>query len=304
MTQEHIAFTRLSSVLPYPGGKSKVADFLVSLFPPHELYVDMFCGGLSVSLAKPPSMSKAEWFNDKYDALVNFFYVMANHPDEFLAYFEGHFVIDAETMYRRYVARLKEPIEIPDVEAAVVLWMTQRQTFTGRNVVAGTSYRYANTRFSGRHVDTLDIDAIRAFHARLAGVQIFCRDFRHIFRMLGNYDNPTTFIFQDPPYWDVRGGDDYAEKFTYQDHEDLANLNLATRARWLMTINDHPDIRSLYEGREGIHIREYDITYGSGNRYDTAVRYTHELLISNYNTETQFGPLFTLEGDHEKAKGD
>lgn len=38
---------------PYFGSKARVADWIVSLLPEHGHYVEPFCGGLSVLLAKP-----------------------------------------------------------------------------------------------------------------------------------------------------------------------------------------------------------------------------------------------------------
>jgi len=289
----------LNSIVPYAGGKSRVADFLVNMFPAHKLYVDMFCGMLSVSLAKPQAISESEWFNDKYDVLVNFFIVIRDLPDEFLSFFRDGYIFDSERMYHMHVARLKQPIEIPDVEAAVAFWMTQKQTFTGRNAARSTSYKYEAARYTGRHYLDLPYGRIQAFHDRLSGVQVFNRDFRHIYEMIGRrYDNESTFVFQDPPYWGVAGGNDYYEQFSWQDHSDLADLNAAAKNRWLLTINNHPDIIGLYEGRPGIIIRPYDITYTCGTVHEpgTYVKDTKELLISNYDTESIMGPLFNFGG--------
>jgi DNA adenine methylase len=281
----------MASILPYAGGKSNVAAKLVNMFPQHHLYVDMFCGGLSVSLAKPPSRSGAEWFNDKYNQIANFFIVLKEMPEQFIEHFETGWVIDSEYHYRWYTERLKEPFEIPNVEHAVALWMTQKATFTGRNAARATSYRYKNKRLGGRHAANLPLERIQQMHLRLQGVQIFNRDFGDLFGMLSKYNDPTTFIYQDPPYYGVSGGGDYVEQFSKEDHKDLAEHNLATECRFLMTINDHEFIRSLYAGAEGIYMRHYGITYVANTRWGEG-KQTQELLISNYDTEQQFGPLF------------
>lgn len=279
--------TDMKPPVAYAGGKTNVASYLVALFPPHNLYVDLFCGGLSVSLTKPRDMSGAEWFNDKYDILVNFFRVIKECPDKFIDYFKEKYVIDSETEYMCWVDMLRNAssfVEMPNVDLAVAFWMTQEQTFTGRNAEAGASYRYVDKRFGKRHYLDLDVGRIRSLHDRLQGVQIFCRDFRHIFKMVSHEE--TTFIFEDPPYWDTQGGNDYAMRFTWQDHVDLSELNKGTKAKWLLTINDHPDIRKLYEG--WAHIRPYSF------RYYIVKEVRTELLISNYDTAEQFGPLFNL----------
>lgn len=279
-------------VVSYAGGKSNITDFLVQRFPPHRLYIDLFCGGLSVTLAKPPATSRTEWVNDKYHAVANFFTVLRDMPDEFTAYFRDGFIIDAEVLYGMWAERLKVAVEIPNVEHAVMFWMTQLQTFTGRNAAAGASYRYENGRYGGRHYKTLPMQRILSTHDRLAGVQIFCRDFRKIIEMASRYDG--VFMFQDPPYWGVTGGNDYFERFSWEDHKELSELNLSGSYRWMLTINVHDDILRLYEGKEGVHIREYGIRYTM-----TEDRKGKELLISNYDTEALMGPLFQFMGGHD-----
>lgn len=277
----------------YAGGKSKVADFLVRLLPPHKLYVDMFCGGLSVSLAKRPS--EMEWFNDKYNLLINLFWVIQQYPNEFVQWFQDNWVLDSEYIYRTWLRGLKEKpfIEEPDVEAAAKFWMVMYQTFSGKcdGAVGGGSFSVTLNNL--RHVDSLPIERIMALHRRLSHAIILCRDFRDVFDMIIGRDiEKTAFIFEDPPYWDVRGGSDYTHKFSWQDHLDLRDLNLKTRARWLMTINNHQDVMGLYDGLEGIYFREYDIKYSVvANR--GSVTDEKELLISNYDTYEALGPLFS-----------
>ena len=41
-------------IIPWIGGKRRLADRLIPLFPPHECYVELFCGGAARSL-RPPS---------------------------------------------------------------------------------------------------------------------------------------------------------------------------------------------------------------------------------------------------------
>jgi len=235
-------------------------------------------------------MSECEWVNDRYNAVANFFTVIRDHADDFSDYFNYGFIIDSEELYKMWAERLRHPVEIPDIEQAVMFWMTQQQTYTGRNAARGTSYRFRKTRFTARHYLDLPYDRIYATHDRLQGVQIFNRDFRHILKMLKRYDG--VFIFEDPPYWGVSGGGDYLELFSWDDHAELAEANLSSKHKWMLTINDHPDIRELYEGKEDVYIRGYKIRY-TVNRGNPQREHT-ELLVSNFDTEAQLGPLFQM----------
>ena len=58
-------------VLPYYGGKYEMSKKLIPLLPPHERYIEVFAGGLSMFFRK----SKAKWnvLNDKDKNIVNLY---------------------------------------------------------------------------------------------------------------------------------------------------------------------------------------------------------------------------------------
>lgn len=67
---------------PYYGGKTRVAQQIVDLLPPHGHYVEPFAGSLAVLLAKP--VSQLETVNDINSDLVTFFRVLRDQPDELI----------------------------------------------------------------------------------------------------------------------------------------------------------------------------------------------------------------------------
>jgi DNA adenine methylase len=63
-------------VLRYFGGKWRLAPWLVSLFPPHRVYVEPYGGGASVLLRKP--RSRVEVYSELDGRVVNVFRVLRN----------------------------------------------------------------------------------------------------------------------------------------------------------------------------------------------------------------------------------
>lgn len=64
--------------VPYFGGKQKIAAKIVALFPEHQHYVEPFCGGLSVLMAKEPS--HMETVNDLDQDIMTFWRVLRDRP--------------------------------------------------------------------------------------------------------------------------------------------------------------------------------------------------------------------------------
>lgn len=72
----------MKSPVPYFGSKQSIAPWIASLLPEHEHYVEPFCGGLSVLLAKPAS--RMETVNDLDGELMIFWRMLRDRPQELL----------------------------------------------------------------------------------------------------------------------------------------------------------------------------------------------------------------------------
>src|SRR5690606_29888203 len=66
--------------LRYHGGKWRLAKWIISHFPQHRIYTEVFGGGGSVLLQK--QRCYAEVYNDKWDIVVNVFQVLRDNPEQ------------------------------------------------------------------------------------------------------------------------------------------------------------------------------------------------------------------------------
>ena len=75
-----------SPVIPWIGGKRRLADRLIPLFPPHQCYVEVFAGGAALYFLRPipaeteilngTNVENLPWRDcvDRYDRAHTFFY--------------------------------------------------------------------------------------------------------------------------------------------------------------------------------------------------------------------------------------
>jgi DNA adenine methylase len=112
----------------------------------------------------------------------------------------------------------------------------------------------------------------RALH----GTQITSVDFEEVIQAPGK----DVFLFLDPPYFTAtklygRGGS--LHEF---DHQRLANTLKKTNHRFLVTYDDCPEIRRLFEWA---NIRNWQLQYGMNNcNLERESKVGSELFISNY----------------------
>jgi DNA adenine methylase len=235
-------------------------------FPP-ELgrYVEVF-GGAGWVLFRKPSGPETEIFNDKSTNLVNLYRCVRATPEELISRLE--YVLNSRIEFERVREAMKNPCSLTDVERAALFYQQIRYSY------ASGLKSYANTP----HSMWGNFPLIRECCARLQRVVIENKDFESL---IGLYDRPDTFFYNDPPYYETE--DYYRDvKFGKTDHERLAETLLHIEGKFLLSYNDCPEIMDLYE-KPGITIERISRLSNMAQRYEGGKMYA-ELLISNYNT--------------------
>jgi len=255
------------SPLNYHGGKSRLADRIVPLIPPHICYCEPFVGGGWILFFKKPS--KVEIINDFDLELVTFWRVIQNHLEEFLRFYK--YAIISRKIFD--LEKLKNPATLTDIQRAVRYYYLQRLSFGGLTV--NRHFGTGTTRTSNLVLSTME-DTLLDVHWRLKAVTVENLDGCECIR---RYDRPGTFFYIDPPYFGVSG---YATSFKPCDFIRLrASLsNLA--GKFILSMNDVPEIRKLFQG---FTQKRVTTTYSAANGRsdsDTRVKPRHELLIRNF----------------------
>ena len=242
-------------LVPWIGGKRKLADHLLPLFPAHQCYVEVFSGAAALFFMKSPS--EVEVLNDINGDLVNLYRVVKHHLEELYRQFKW-VLTSRENWHWLSIT----PVEtLTDVQRAARFLYLQKLAFGGR--VDGQSFGTATTSKPRFNLLTLEQDLVDA-HMRLVNTTIEHLDWKDCIR---KYDRPHTLFYCDPPYWDTEG---YGVDFAWEQYESLLELAQSIRGQMVISINSHPRIRELFSPLPCKEVA-YKYTVGGGERQQEVV---------------------------------
>lgn len=251
-------------VAPYIGGKRVLARRLVELIEatPHDLYAEPFVGmgGVFFRRGRRP---KKEVINDISTDVVNLFRLLQRHYQQLLD------VLKWQVCSRAEFERLLDldPSRLTDLERAARFLYLQRTSFGGQ--VAKRVFGVTRTNPSRFDLTKL-VPMLEDAHERLCRVDIERLPYAEL---INRYDTPGTLFYLDPPYWGCES--DYGKDvFGRDDFEILARLLTVMKGRFILSINDNPDIRQIFGA---FQIEEVSLNYRVGGMVTPA----RELIISN-----------------------
>ena len=251
-------------VAPYLGGKRVLAKRLVACIEevPHSLYAEPFVGMGGVFFRRT-SRPRKEVINDISTDVVNLFRLLQRHYQQFLDVLKWQICSRAEFDRLRGI----DPDRLTDLERAARFLFLQRTSFGGK--VHGQSFGVTRTN-AARFDLTKLVPMLEDVHERLSSVDIERLEYADFIKL---YDTPETLFYLDPPYYGSEG--DYGlGVFSRDDFELLRDLLEGISGRFILSINDRPEIRSLFAKFD---IEDVDLNYRISGKATPA----RELIISN-----------------------
>lgn len=255
----------VSPVAAWQGGKRKLAKRLVARINAieHETYVEPFVGMGGVFLRRdrrPP----CEVINDWSEDVSTLFRVIQRHFVPFVEMIR--FQISSRANFEKLAAT--DPRTLTDLERSARFLYLQRLAFGGK--VQGRSFG-VSPGLGARFDITRIVPMIEALHERLAGVIIERLPWQSV---ISRWDRPRTLFYLDPPYHGCER--DYGEDMFGRDQFAEMAAQLATiKGRFIMSINDHPDIRELFAA---FTIEEAETSYSVGGQANAKT--VRELIIT------------------------
>lgn len=233
-------------LIPWMGGKRRLAKHILPLFNQHTCYVEPFCGGAALFFMKEPS--SVEVLNDINTDLVNLYRIVRHHVHELHAQFKWTLVSRQNWEWLRDTP----PETLTDIQrAARFLYMLRLAFGTKANSPTFGTATVSPPKFN---LLTLERD-LEAAHLRLSRTTLenLCWQ-----KCIEKYDREHTLFYCDPPYWQVAG---YGVPFEWEQYQALAQHSKTIQGQMVISINDHPDIRKLFAH---MNVLEIDHSYSVG----------------------------------------
>lgn len=240
------------------GGKAYAGDWIASLLPKCDAYVDAYAGGLSVLMAR--QRAPIETINDVCDRAVNLYRVIREQPEDLVRVVELTPLARAE--HRRCMVVADDALE--DARRMIVCAYQGRGS--GGTVNTGWRYRVRPAGFTWPDCATR---AVRRVAERLQGVQIEHAD---ALEVIERHAYPDALIYCDPPYelsLRSRDSDRYRHECDERHHEELVELVLRVDAMVAVSGYGGGVYERLAEAGWACHERE--AWTGLGGRRDRRV---------------------------------
>lgn len=250
----------MKPILPWMGGKRRLAKTILPLFRPHRTYVEPFCGGAAIFFMKEPS--PVEVINDAHGELVNLYRIVKHHPDELVRQFRWSLVSREEYLTQREV----DPRHLTDVQRAARFFYLQKLAFGAK--VHGQTFGTSASSPPRLNLMRIEEDLSQA-HLRLSRAVIEHLDWAEC---LTRYDRPETLFYLDPPYWETAG---YGTDFGIEQYERMAELARTAKGQVVISVNDVPKMREVFQG---LDLQMTQLRYTVGRKTTSP---KGELIITN-----------------------
>jgi DNA adenine methylase len=246
---------RYITPLRYPGGKAGLAPWLARLLESNGLgglhYVEPFAGGAGLAFAMlDRAYASSVHINDSHPGVYAFWKSVLEQPDELCELIRKTPV--TVTSWRRQLALLAAHRKFDRLHVGFAFLFVNRVSrsgIVGGGVIGGLNQDgdYAiDARFNKSELS----DRIQAIAMWRHCIRVTRADGCKVLEQYVRADEKH-FLFIDPPYY-VNGKRLYPNALREEDHASVANIVKRLRPPWVLSYDEHPAIRRLYQGCKSV----------------------------------------------------
>ncbi len=228
----------MKAILKYPGGKWRIADWIISYFPQHKVYCEPYFGSGGVFFNKQPSA--IETINDIDGNIVNLFKVCRERPAELAS-------VLMFTPWAREEYKNCYKIEGDELERARRTLVRFHQSF-GTSNSSLSSWRNVQISTGPKCVSQWSElpRIVNDVCKRLKEAQI---ENINALTLIERYNNPETLLYVDPPYLQsIRKRNLYKYEMTDMQHIELLELLKTSKSKVCLSAYNNQLYNDMLEG--------------------------------------------------------
>jgi len=242
----------MTSFFRYPGGKAKLQQKIIPKLGniANLEYREPFFGGGSIGIAVLDQRPASVWINDFDDGIAALWQSVIYYP----------------ALLKEQIRQLKPSVaafdqikselssKVPSCDSADQIanfglkkLAIHQLSYSGLGTKAGGplggKHQRSKYKIDSRWSPNYMCAQIDLIHAKFAGLEVCCTSVD--FMALIEDTSRRAIVFLDPPYWE-KGSSLYQHAFSDADHQRLADALRVTEHHWVLTYDDCPQIRALY----------------------------------------------------------
>lgn len=270
------------SPLRYPGGKTKLADYVKEVLRANKLldgtYAEPYAGGASIALELViQEFVQKIHINDIDRSVWAFWHSVLNDTEALCALIQDT-PVDLDTWKRmREVQQNKTQEDTLSLGfSTFFLNRTNRSGIISAGVIGGKNQN-GNYKIDARYSKEELINRVRLIADHRSRISLHQLDAKSFLKDVVAGLPKKTLVYLDPPYY-VKGGDLYTHHYGHEDHREIAESVKDITQQWMVSYDDAPAIRDFYSKYTCL---TYSLSYSAQKRYrGTEVLFLGPKLVS------------------------
>lgn len=269
---------RYSSPLRYPGGKSRLANFMKLVLMENGLvgeeYAEAYAGGAGIGLFLViEGYAERVHLNDLDRSIFAFWHAVTKNPGELCQLIETTDVTISEWERQREKQkqlREKRGLDTSDLLelgfSTFFLNRTNRSGIVRGGGVIGGVDQEGEWGIKDRYNKESLLERIHRISEYRDRICIYNWNASNFLRNKAPNLSTNSLVYLDPPYY-KSGQNLYQDEYTLENHREISELVNCIDKNWIVSYDNSDDIRELYNGYESI---TYDLRYSARRRYEGA----------------------------------
>lgn len=252
------------SPLRYPGGKSKVLDFIIKLIEENNCvgteYVEPYAGGAGVALGLLIGgyVSKIH-INDIDVGIYNFWKSILDNTEKFVRLIEESPITITEWKKQQTIYKRSDEHTILEIGfATFFLNRCNRSGIITAGCIGGKEQKgnyKLDARFNKRNL----INRILEIASLKDKIELYNQDTLSLIRNNKEQFN-NMILYLDPPYY-IKGSSLYRNFYKHDEHKEISNVVKTVSGHWIVSYDNVPEIVDLYSDTRK---RDFSINYSAG----------------------------------------